>query len=187
MSDRHSHHPPPTQSFPVAAHCLPRLTYSESPSLSLSSYHPAVPHTQLFACVCRREHALSPRVYLHLVPVLGTLASVSLRCQLILRSAAALPLSSLPCSSCALPSSPSCFLIIPPISLPHASPPCPAPATSVIPHPWQVDTWVPTPSQFGKMRTFFIGGSPELKDLSFAGVPPQANKVGRREGEEGAM
>ena len=38
----------------------------------------------------------------------------------------------------------------------------------------EVDAWVPTPSQVGRMRSFFLGGSPEVKDLSFAGVPPAA-------------
>ena len=38
----------------------------------------------------------------------------------------------------------------------------------------EVDAWVPTPSQVGRMRSFFLGGSPEVKDLTFAGVPPAA-------------
>eukprot|EP00290_Baffinella_frigidus_P030326 CAMPEP_0180222286 /NCGR_PEP_ID=MMETSP0987-20121128/20591_1 /TAXON_ID=697907 /ORGANISM="non described non described, Strain CCMP2293" /LENGTH=442 /DNA_ID=CAMNT_0022184287 /DNA_START=117 /DNA_END=1443 /DNA_ORIENTATION=+ len=32
-------------------------------------------------------------------------------------------------------------------------------------------TWAPVPSQVGRMRSFFIGGTPELRDLTFAGVP----------------
>eukprot|EP00802_Teleaulax_amphioxeia_P013117 Tamp_13165.p1 GENE.Tamp_13165~~Tamp_13165.p1 ORF type:complete len:532 (+),score=127.48 Tamp_13165:89-1684(+) len=46
----------------------------------------------------------------------------------------------------------------------------------------KVETWVPTATQIGAMRTFFIGGSAELKDLSFAGVPPQTDKVMSRYG-----
>uniref|UniRef100_A0A7S0EJ57 Meckel syndrome type 1 protein n=1 Tax=Hanusia phi TaxID=3032 RepID=A0A7S0EJ57_9CRYP len=40
----------------------------------------------------------------------------------------------------------------------------------------KVSTWTPTPSQVGRMRSFFIGGSPELKDFRFAGL--EANKAG---------
>ena len=32
------------------------------------------------------------------------------------------------------------------------------------------------------MRTFFIGGSAELKDLSLAGMPPQSSKAPSRYG-----
>ena len=34
-----------------------------------------------------------------------------------------------------------------------------------------VQTWRPALTQIGRMRSFFIGGTPELKDLTFAGVP----------------
>eukprot|EP00284_Hemiselmis_tepida_P006908 CAMPEP_0174937344 /NCGR_PEP_ID=MMETSP1355-20121228/60210_1 /TAXON_ID=464990 /ORGANISM="Hemiselmis tepida, Strain CCMP443" /LENGTH=556 /DNA_ID=CAMNT_0016184189 /DNA_START=98 /DNA_END=1764 /DNA_ORIENTATION=- len=34
-----------------------------------------------------------------------------------------------------------------------------------------VMTWRPALSQVGKMRSFFIGGTPELRDLTFAGLP----------------
>mmetsp|Transcript_41602 Transcript_41602/g.103952 ORF Transcript_41602/g.103952 Transcript_41602/m.103952 type:complete len:566 (-) Transcript_41602:143-1840(-) len=34
-----------------------------------------------------------------------------------------------------------------------------------------VMTWRPALSQIGKMRSFFIGGTPELRDLTFAGLP----------------
>ncbi|EKX32726.1 hypothetical protein GUITHDRAFT_121078 [Guillardia theta CCMP2712] len=40
----------------------------------------------------------------------------------------------------------------------------------------KISTWTPTPSQVGRMRSFFIGGSPELKDFRFAGL--EANKAG---------
>lgn len=43
---------------------------------------------------------------------------------------------------------------------------------------------MPTPTQIGRMRTFFIGGSAELKDLSLAGMPPppQSSKAPSRYG-----
>lgn len=34
-----------------------------------------------------------------------------------------------------------------------------------------VKTWRPALTQIGRMRSFFIGGTPELKDLTFAGIP----------------
>lgn len=34
-----------------------------------------------------------------------------------------------------------------------------------------IQTWHPALTQIGRLRSFFIGGTPELRDLTFAGVP----------------
>ena len=34
-----------------------------------------------------------------------------------------------------------------------------------------IRTWRPALTQIGRLRSFFIGGTPELRDLTFAGVP----------------
>mmetsp|Transcript_3731 Transcript_3731/g.9397 ORF Transcript_3731/g.9397 Transcript_3731/m.9397 type:complete len:565 (-) Transcript_3731:36-1730(-) len=44
-----------------------------------------------------------------------------------------------------------------------------------------ISTWRPALTQIGRMRSFFIGGTPELRDLTFAGVPTtqQGNVLSR--------